>query len=1655
MIRPQLPPRPAGRLASLLTALLLVVAPAFGQHDLSMFRLASDTYLERGQIVTFTFVVTNDRGTDVDDVAVDISIPAGLAYRTHSLSADFNPATGRWNIGRIRFFQPQRILSIDFTVVGEGVQIATAEIATMAGTDEDSTPGNGVLDEDDMVSACVTVPIRAECGQSVHLTAPAGYGGYQWYRDGTLIPGATASTLDVGQTGAYNFAIAGASSACVLGSCCPAVVTFDSISVALSQNLLCTGGLDTARVSMPPVDTVAFAQTYTWASLDDPTLRFLSCISCAEPSIVINADFPGDTLRYQVSVVTRDRDGNIACSAAATLAIAVAQAPKLAFDAPTYVCADQCHDIGVAPDLPIASVVWDGPNLRTLDGLRMQYCPRTTNTYQTERFVVTAVGTDGCVRVDSIEIRTMPGFAVVAGGDPRQCQGLPVELWAQTQPAQPSDSVSYSWTEEPGNPNAGANLPATDRASVTTDSLRPGSYGFSVSVSRLAPDGTWACTYERTHRLEVEADCEQPRLGGFAWKDGNADGLRQNWEAPLEGVRADLFREDGTPLGLTAVSDQTGFYEFADLAIGNYFVRFAPLPGFAFAPQNVGADEFVDSDADATGQTDLFSATYDQAVHLVGVGYVGDCTLAITDVATSPSDCGNSAGTLTFAVAGGSGAYRYAWQPALATGTTASGLPSGEYAITVTDTVTGCVLTEVLTVPGETNFRLTASSAPAACPLGRGGSVTLFVDGGIAPFAITFVGPDTGSRNAARMPYTIQDLLAGDYAVVVTDAAGCRQRVSIEVTENPLLLTLDTVDVVRPTCGGGTDGAFAVLVDGFNGRYRLTVNGQTIVANATQTRVDVSGRAAGPITVEVVDVNGCAQRLDFQLRDGGPAIDLADLVLADPRCRGEASGSIASRSSSAYEVRDARGRLRGTLPLVGLEAGRYNVVDRSVPGCVVSVEVALEDPADWHVSATVTASDCGGTGGGIAVVNRGDRGPYSLRWDRSLSPLYVQRDLAPGAYRLWLTDTAGCVLDTTFIVPDGCVPVACERYFTADTVVVESDGRPFAWCLPNFTQPTDRTFTLGGVPVATAVCNRSELVTYNLEGLPGDGADGPFVVEFWFSGEEIVRGTIVADGRVLAQALDDADAWGRWQYDTVGNYVAGGVPGRAYGEIEITHVRSGNRYYLTPEPIENQISAAVTLGGYGAYDLRTFQGGNGCTDSLHVIVRAPDPCRDIYRPGVATAATPYCDQATTVCIGVPFGRLDDHALVLDGLPYTGSREACDLDDVVYYDLAGVDLSAGFGLQTWIVDGRGYNARVAGVAELAARMTGFDQLTWRFDAHTGLLRGGDPRRTYRDLVLRVDGRDVRLAPQRGIYDGTRIAVLPGTYRATLSRPDGCAAAFTVAVRCSSGGVPQKDTLRHLVALGYTDTLCLSTAELSAGLDEVGNYCPAGSGVFAEATLLDSTCYALSGLAIGVDTVCVRVCDINGVCDTTVVLVDVRDPASLLLPDAVDDTDSLRFNSVATVDVLANDEPRGALVAFEITRYPRHGRARVTDGGIEYTAKPEHCGLDSLQYEICNSSGCDRATVRIKVTCGDLIIYSGFSPDYDDVNETFTVLGVEQYPGNRMQVYNRWGNLVFEMEDYDNSWRGTAFDGDELPEGTYYYVFEDGRGRQHTGYVYLRR
>ena len=139
---------------------------------------------------------------------------------------------------------------------------------------------------------------------------------------------------------------------------------------------------------------------------------------------------------------------------------------------------------------------------------------------------------------------------------------------------------------------------------------------------------------------------------------------------------------------------------------------------------------------------------------------------------------------------------------------------------------------------------------------------------------------------------------------------------------------------------------------------------------------------------------------------------------------------------------------------------------------------------------------------------------------------------------------------------------------------------------------------------------------------------------------------------------------------------------------------------------------------------------------------------------------------------------------------------------------------------------------------------------------------------------------------------------------------------------------------------------------------------------------------------------------------------------------------------------------------------------------------------FEYKIADAD-CPR-TIRINMTiddscagivlpCGVVLVHNAFSPNGDGINENFIIDNIDDincYPTNTVEIYNRWGILVFDTTGYNNTsrvfngisqGRSTISQSSGLPSGVYFYILNyssvDGNGNIQTnkkdGYLYLTK
>ncbi len=92
------------------------------------------------------------------------------------------------------------------------------------------------------------------------------------------------------------------------------------------------------------------------------------------------------------------------------------------------------------------------------------------------------------------------------------------------------------------------------------------------------------------------------------------------------------------------------------------------------------------------------------------------------------------------------------------------------------------------------------------------------------------------------------------------------------------------------------------------------------------------------------------------------------------------------------------------------------------------------------------------------------------------------------------------------------------------------------------------------------------------------------------------------------------------------------------------------------------------------------------------------------------------------------------------------------------------------------------------------------------------------------------------------------------------------------------------------------------------------------------------------------------------------------------------------------------------------------------------------VDTVIFKYTTMDGCiDSITDTIQIKKPKLSIPNVFTPNGDGINDTWEIADLDRYINNDLYVFNRWGEKVFSMSDYQGHWNGS-----KLPDGMYYYI-----------------
>jgi gliding motility-associated-like protein len=176
-----------------------------------------------------------------------------------------------------------------------------------------------------------------------------------------------------------------------------------------------------------------------------------------------------------------------------------------------------------------------------------------------------------------------------------------------------------------------------------------------------------------------------------------------------------------------------------------------------------------------------------------------------------------------------------------------------------------------------------------------------------------------------------------------------------------------------------------------------------------------------------------------------------------------------------------------------------------------------------------------------------------------------------------------------------------------------------------------------------------------------------------------------------------------------------------------------------------------------------------------------------------------------------------------------------------------------------------------------------------------------------------------------------------------------------------------------------------------------------------------------------------------------------------------------NEEGTINLLTNDTDidgdQLSLTPQNTETISKGKYSLQTDGTFQYRSDRYFKGAEEVFYEVCDDGTpqlCSEAIVKVLIEDLPLKPYEAFSPNNDGNNDYWRIEGVDFYPHNLVQIFDRFNNLVFQLRNYNNedrTWNGSSNNGlftGELPEGTYFYSITLEKGEKPMkGFVVLKR
>lgn len=1053
--------------------------------------------------------------------------------------------------------------------------------------------------------------------------------------------------------------------------------------------------------------------------------------------------------------------------------------------------------------------------------------------------------------------------------------------------------------------------------------------------------------------------------------------------------------------------------------------------------------------------------------------------ISMSQMVTGVNCQGQSNGSINMTPAGGTAPYTYAWVgPNSFTANTQdlAGIATGNYVVTITDSKQCSFTSPAVNVPSPQALAVSNNNVTILTPSCFGGtnaSINITPTGGTTPY--TYDWSNDGPEDPDNDPQNIVGLGAGIFTVTITDAKGCTFAPSYTIT-SPAALATTFIKKENAKCFGTSTGKIEITAaSGGSGNktyvWKTVPGGQQV--SVLQNPIDL---APGTYNVTVTDGNGCTTTLPNPVTIDNPPSALTLSNTTTPGlCFGQATGSINLTVAGGWAGVPTFQWTGGLDPVEdpgAVSSGPYTVTVTDAGGCTATQAVTVGGAQSAISIGTPVISNvsCFGSGnGGICITPvGGNGGPYAVSWSSGTLAGACIGTLPPGTYAPIVTDAQMCTEVFPGIVVAGpSSPVTLDTNITVanpmgSIELIVTGGTPnytFLWTGGITTQnlqgvPAD-TYTvtvtdannctttgvytiptgnilLGNVTVSSIQHSCGDNGCINLSIAPAATSGGPFTVT-WNGGSLPASGLLTPSVCGLPVGFYTVTVTASNGNTVTVTAAINQLQPASYNSNIINPTGSLQNGGITISPTfpstylwnTGATTAMLSSLDSGYYAVTVTNQGSGCTSVFSTNLKRQYPQLVV---DIASATNPACATSTNGSIklnvsgGVPplsykwTGPNGFTAITKDILNVGPGSYAYTITqgDGAIYTSSLIDLSA----QS--------NLAISNVNELSITPGGTQ------------VSGANTCDGVAQVVFSGASGTVNILWSNGVTTATNSSLCGGAYGVTV----------TDAVGCSNNW---SDALTVPAAISVTNTTvtpkCFGDKDGSARVKVSGGIEPYevvwSNGQFDQVVFSNSFSQAVS-LVGGVYTVTVT--DKNFVSYTTTVTVPAAAPIEVTFT-------GIDPNSYNTCDGERIAFVTGAVDPVVYTwsgSYGHNGDAKRAEG---------LCAGEVLYFEITDANGCSTSVIDTVPYPPDgcFQVRPVLTPAEQDGNNDFTLITcIESAKSHTVEIYNRWGQLVFQTSNYNNNlgdpantWTGYTRSGQSLPEGVYFYVltFIDDENNQH--------